>query len=114
MLGDTYEITTAQQRSALLLAWSRCQVSTVPATPTEAPATTMIGDASSSTGSWSETFAPKLTAQVVSEMKQKFKKHYPAEVLLPENTPSLRLLSLIHHEKTKGDYKWVPWKYRLS
>ena len=47
------------------------------------------------------------------ELKQKFKKHYPAEVLLPENTPSIRLLSLVHHQKVKGEYKWVPWKYRL-
>ena len=29
-------------------------------------------------------------------------------------TPSLRLLSLIHHQKLKGEYKCVPWKYRLS
>ena len=35
-------------------------------------------------------------------------------MLLPENTPSIRLLSLIHHQKLKGEYKWEPWKYRLS
>jgi hypothetical protein len=50
----------------------------------------------------------------VLALKQKFKHNYPAEILLPETTPSLRLLSLIHHQKLKGEYKWVPWKYRLS
>jgi hypothetical protein len=71
-------------------------------------------DSTTSQSSWSETYPPKLTSQVVADLKQKFKRNYPAEVLLPETTPSLRLLSLIHHQKTKGEYKWVPWKFRLS
>ena len=50
----------------------------------------------------------------MTELKQKFRKNYPAEVLVPETTPSLRLLSLVHHQKSKAEYKWVPWKFRLS
>ena len=114
MLGDLYEITTSVQRSALRLAWSRCQSSTSasPAIPSSPMASTT--DAAAAQASWSETFAPKLTSQIVNEMKQRFKKHYPAEVLLPETTPSLRLLSLVHHQKSKSEFRWVPWKYRLS
>ena len=114
MLGDAYAITTAQQRSALRLAWTRCQSSAVPASSSEGAAPPVTSEVPASLTSWSETFPPKLTAQVVAEMKRKFGLNYPAEVLLPENAPSLRLLSLIHHQKTKADYKWVQWKYRLS
>ena len=114
ILGDLFDITTAVQRSALRLAWSRCQASQAPPSTVEAPLAAPIGEGATAQSSWSETFPPKLTSQVVNEMKQKFKRHYPAEVLLPENTPSLRLLSLVHHQKAKSEFRWVPWKYRLS
>ena len=114
ILGDLFDITTAVQRSALRLAWSRCQSSHAPPSTVEAPPAPPIGEGATAQSSWSETFPPKLTSQVVNEMKQKFKRHYPAEVLLPENTPSLRLLSLVHHQKAKSEFRWVPWKYRLS
>ena len=67
-----------------------------------------------SASSWSETFPPKLTGEVVLAMKQKFKQHYPAEILLPETMPSLRLLSLMHHQKSKQAFRWIPWKYRFG
>ena len=37
MLGDLYDITTAVQRSALRLAWTRCQAMQVPAVPAPGP-----------------------------------------------------------------------------
>ena len=114
MLGDLYDITTAVQRSALRLAWTRCQAMQVPAVPAPGPSASTQSEVSASQSTWSETYPPKLTSEVVSALKQKFKRNYPAEILLPETTPSLRLLSLIHHQKLKGEYKWVPWKYRLS
>ena len=100
------------EKASLRLAWKRCQNPGGSAGP-------MVpdGPASSSAvapNSWSETFAPKLTQAVVSQLKTTFKSHYSAEVLLPENTPSLRLLSTVVHQKSKLDYKWVPWKFRLS
>ena len=116
MLGDLYDITTSVQRSALKLAWSRCQPAAPSSSVNHAPAALISPEsaATQSNASWSETFAPKLTTQAVSDMKQRFKKNYPAEILLPETTPSLRLLSLVHHMKSKSEYRWVPWKYRLS
>lgn len=68
----------------------------------------------STSGTWSELFAPKLTATTVTELKKRFKANYPAEILLPETMPSLRLLSYVHHQKTKGEFSWVPWKFRIS
>ena len=100
------------EKASLRLAWKRCQnpggsaASLVP----EGPPTPALA----ASNSWSETFAPKLTQAVVSQLKATFKSHYPAEVLLPENTPSLRLLSTVVHQKSKLDYKWIPWKFRLS
>ena len=114
MLGDLYEITTAVQRSALRLAWTRCQATQAPAPPSPSPLHAAPPEGTASQSTWSETYPPKLTSEVVSALKQKFKRNYPAEILLPETTPSLRLLSLIHHQKVKGEFKWVPWKYRLS
>ena len=38
----------------------------------------------------------------------------PSRDLLPETMPSLRLLSLMHHQKSKNEFRWVPWKFRLS
>ena len=114
ILGDLYDITTAVQRSALRLAWNRCQPSQMPPVGVANALTAPANDATSASTSWSESFPPKLTAQVVTEMKRKFKQHYPAEVLLPETTPSLRLLSLVHHQKSKMEFRWVPWKYRIS
>ena len=100
------------ERASLRLAWKRCQSPAGPSGPSSSESPTAA--ASGSVASWSETFAPKLTQAVVSQLKTTFKTHYPAEVLLPENTPSLRLLSTVVHQKSKLDYKWIPWKYRLS
>ena len=49
-----------------------------------------------------------------ASLKSSFKQSYPAEILTAENTPSLRLLSMVHHQHAKKDHKWVPWKFRLS
>ena len=107
--GTFHPITTPIQRSALLLAWHRRRQSMdqTPAQPPSQPATST--ESTTPASSWSETFPPKLTGEVVSALKQKFKQNYPAEILLPETMPSLRLLSLMHHQKTKNEFRWVPW-----
>ena len=47
-------------------------------------------------------------------MKTQFLKNYPSELLTADTTPSTRLLSLVHHQLSKRDWKWIPWRYRLS
>lgn len=47
-------------------------------------------------------------------MKTQFLKNYPSELLNADTTPSTRLLSLVHHQVQKDEWKWVPWRYRLS
>ena len=73
-------------KASLRLAWKRCQAATTPATGEMAVgALQPDGEAQTPVGSWSETFAPKLTSTNVSQIKAAFKRNYPAEVLLPEN-----------------------------
>ena len=114
ILGSTHPITTPIQRSALMLAWQRCRQSMDQPKEFLAAPQASVTEQATPASSWSETFPPKLTADVVLSLKQKFKQHYPAEILLPETMPSLRLLSLMHHQKSKQEFKWVPWKYRIS
>ena len=114
MLGTFYAVTTPIQRSALTLAWHRCRQSVDQPAQSSASQPSAPVETTTPASSWSETFPPKLTGEVVAALKQKFKQNYPAEILLPETMPSLRLLSLMHHQKTKNDFRWVPWKFRLS
>ena len=114
MLGTFHAVTTPIQRSALTLAWHRCRQSVDQNTQASSSQPAAPVEATTPAASWSETFPPKLTGEVVTALKQKFKQNYPAEILLPETMPSLRLLSLMHHQKTKNEFRWVPWKFRLS
>ena len=105
MLGSSHPITTPLQRSALMLAWHRCRqfMDQPKDSPPAGPPT--VSESTASASSWWETFPPKLTSDVVLAMKQKFKQHYPTEILLPETMPSLRLLSLMHHQKSKKEFR---------
>ena len=69
MLGTFHPITTPIQRSALLLAWHRCRQSMdqPPVQPPSQPATST--ESTTPASSWSETFPPKLTGEVVSALK---------------------------------------------
>lgn len=47
-------------------------------------------------------------------MKDQYLSNYPSELLTPELMPSLRLLSLVHSQIQKKQWRWVPWKFRMS
>ena len=100
------------QKAQLRAAFKRCQQESNPApsgsSGSEAP------KESSASNSWSESFAPKLDNQAIHDMKAQFLKNYPSELLNGDTTPSTRLLSLVHHQLAKGEWKWIPWRYRLS
>lgn len=113
VLGGVVGALVPFQKAALRLAWTRCkQHQDAPSPPQLEPAAASSDTGTS--GSWTESFAPKLTSSVVASLKSSFKRNYPAEILTADNTPSLRLLSMIHHQHAKKDHKWVPWKFRLS
>lgn len=72
------------------------------------------GTGQTESGSWHESFAPKLESDVVQQLKVKFLSNYPSELLNADVMPSLRLLSLVHNQLKKQNWKWVPWRLRMS
>ena len=113
VLGSASGALVPFQKAALKWAWAKCQQHRETPTPPSAETSVHPSDTAASS-SWTESFAPKLTSGVVASLKSTFKKNYPAEILTAENTPSLRLLSMVHHQHAKKDHKWIPWKFRLS
>ena len=119
-LGIT-ESVTRLEKAALKVVWTQCSKivrdsqssgSIQPrADTTSPPATSSIG---STEGGWHEAFPPKLGHSTVVEMKKKFQKHYPSEILTPDSLPSNRLLALVHQTISKGTWKWIPWKHRMT
>ena len=106
----TAEEISPLQQACLRVAWQSCQG---PSSPSPAASSQSLAAAPSS-GSWHESFAPKLTDEVIIRMKSEFKKFYPSEILVPETTPGTRMLSLIHHQLQKKTWAWIPWKFRIS
>ena len=100
-----------REKACLRMAWKKCQETPGPIEPAgETPAP----PASSASGGWTETFAPKLSSTTIVALKKQFLLNYPSEVLTPETSPSIRLLSQAFHNKKMNEVKWIPWKYRLS
>ena len=106
-------------RAALKVAWQRCinlakSASDATMTHQAHPSAVPGPSVESSEGSWSESFAPKLTSSTILKMKQRFQKSYPSEILCNDSMPSQRLLALVAHNVSKSKWKWVPWKFRMS
>ena len=59
------------------------------------------------------TNGPKLTAEMVKDLRAKFLSHYPGELLSPDTTPSLHFLQRLRSALDKG-LLWVPWRLRSS
>lgn len=64
--------------------------------------------------SWSETFPPKLEPATLAALKQTFAQSYPSELLLSDMMPAPRLVALIHDQLAKKQWKWIPWKFRMT
>ena len=103
---------TLLQKASLKGAWRSLQGPSESAMGPGPPAPSAM--ASNSDTSWAETFPPKLTSSTVATLKQKFAANFPSEVLTPETQPSARLLALAHQLHGKREYKWLPWKFRMS
>ena len=111
-LVPDHDTLSLRQKSALRAAFKRCQQDTNEAST---PAVVESPPGSSSVqGSWTEAFAPKLDQAKIQELKAKFLKDYPSELLNSDTMPSTRLLSLVYHQLQKGYWAWVPWKFRMS
>ena len=104
---------TLLQKASIRSAWRGLQQSGAESSQSGA-ASASAPLAAAAEGSWSESFPPKLTSATVAALKGKFQTNYPSEVLTPDTQPSARLLALAHQLHVKKEYKWLPWKYRMS
>ena len=102
------------QKSALRAAFKRCRNKMDPSGSVGGSEAMASADASASTASWSESFAPKLDQAKVNSLKEKFLSCYPSEIVNHETMPSTRLLSLVYHQLQRKQWHWVPWKFRLT
>ena len=106
---------TLLQKASLRAAFRMCHDLTQPAPANQTPiGGTATSDASASASTWAESFPPKLDTAVIEQMKAKFLASYPSELLNHDTMPSTRLLSLTHHQLSKKQWSWIPWKYRLT
>ena len=64
--------------------------------------------------SWQETFPAKPSSEKTLALKQDFLKKYPSEVLDDSSMPSSRLLALAFKQASGTEWKFIPWKWRLS
>ena len=64
---------------------------------------------------WNELASPRLTPEAVTQLMEQFATNYPGELLTSESTPSIRLLSVVHHTLKPGQtLKYIPWQIRMS
>ena len=111
------------ERAALKVMWAQCK-QIFQAQQTKSQSSAPLGEvpnaissapsSSPTEGGWNEAFPPKLSQSVVLEMKKKFQKNYPSEILSSDSLPSNRLLALVHQTVSKSSWRWVPWKHRMT
>ncbi|CAE6911302.1 unnamed protein product [Symbiodinium sp. CCMP2592] len=106
------DIFGSSELSRLQIAQARAAWAGLSSSASSAPPA--VPTSASETSSWVETFAPKITALKLTEYKKAFLAAYTSEILSPCSMPSLRLVSLAAHQESKKDYKWIPWKHRMS
>ena len=64
---------------------------------------------------WNELAPPRLTPEAVTHLMDQFTTNYPGELLTADSTPSIRLLSVVHHTLKPGQsLKYIPWQIRMS
>eukprot|EP00435_Cladocopium_sp_Y103_P025540 s8_g6.t1 len=100
------------QKAALRAAWHMARRSQIPDSSV-APSPSEPAS-SSEAPSWTEAFAPKMEHAVVQKLKDAYLANYPSELLTPDLMPSLRLPSLVYSQLQKKQWRWIPWKYRMS
>ena len=73
------------------------------------PSHTMSGAAS-----WNEPFPAKLSSDKTAELRAAFLRKYPSEVLDDSTMPSARLLALAFKQTSSQEWRFIPWRWRMS
>ena len=91
---DTDDPLSSVHASRVRQAWNACRQNMPKSTTLPAPPTV---DATPSPATWTEMLPPKLTEEAVRKLEEAFRANYPGELLDSDTSPSIRLLSLVHH-----------------
>ena len=110
---------TPRIRSSLRVLWIRCQPAAAPglAHTSFLPASgesSELSSGSRTSSSWNEPFPAKLSPDLIRELRDNFERQYPGELLDPDLMPSSRTLALTYQQLQRKEWKWIPWKYRVS
>ena len=106
------------------LACSEGQTAAVPFPP-QSPALPLPQDQSfssasdpsrtvSAAASWNEPFPAKLSSDKTAELRAAFLRKYPSEVLDDSTMPSARLLALAFKQASSQEWRFIPWRWRMS
>ena len=91
--------------------WKAC----LAASETKGPAPTGVATSASVSSSWADNFPPRMPADELQQLKLAFSSKYPSEILDSDSMPGPRMLALLKLKKnSSADWRFVPWKYRLS
>ena len=64
--------------------------------------------------SWNEPFPAKLSSDKTAELRSAFLRKYPSEVLDDSTMPSARLLALAFKQASSQEWRFIPWRWRMS
>ena len=68
----------------------------------------------SGAASWNEPFPAKLSSDKTAELRAAFLRKYPSEVLDDSTMPSARLLALAFKQASSQEWRFIPWRWRMS
>ncbi|CAE7038940.1 unnamed protein product [Symbiodinium sp. CCMP2592] len=101
-------LTTARLR----MLWKECNALAL--APAVVPQPTQVVSEGGSDSGWTEVFPKKVSSARVFEMVRQFKSRYPSETLSSDTMPSARLLALVSKQIQDHEWKYIPWKLRMS
>ncbi len=111
----TEQVGTTVQAGKLRRLLAQCRMLVRQLSTNDASASTSTAATPLSSPMWQEMAPPRLTPEAVAQLIDTFHKNYPGELLTAETTPSIRLLSVVHHSLKPGQsLKYIPWQIRMS
>ena len=111
----TEDATTSVMAGKLRRLLAQCRLVVQQLSTSVDSATASTPTAPLATPVWQELAPPRLTPEAVNQMIETFQTNFPGELLTADTTPSIRLLSVVHHYMKPGQsIKYIPWQIRMS
>ena len=103
-----------QEVASLRCVWTDCNASAPAASASSVRPAPWQQQPVLSNPSWTEVFPPKLSVETSKTLQLAFEKNYPSEILDQDSLPGPRLMALTHSQLQKKEWRFIPWRYRLS